>query len=229
MLTDRQKILLEAIIREYIKTAQAIASERLLSIVQMDISPATIRNDMVALEEDGYLVQPHTSAGRVPTEKAFRFYIDQCAEEKIAKKQTQIKSPKTAGESALKELAKNIAELTGETVVLEINGSTYCTGIGHLFSKPEFENTGRVAELGTLLDDLDEIMYNMPALLGDNLEILLGQDNPFGNDCGSIMVQISSQPKKRVVFGILGPMRMDYERNIAALRRAQEILSNLYF
>jgi heat-inducible transcriptional repressor len=76
-LSDRQKTLLLLIIRDYIDTAQPVGSKRLVEHYHLDLSPATIRNEMSALTEMGYLRQPHTSAGRVPTEEGYRYFVSQ--------------------------------------------------------------------------------------------------------------------------------------------------------
>jgi heat-inducible transcriptional repressor len=76
-LTDRQQTLLLLVIRDYIETAQPIGSKRLVERYHLDLSSATIRNEMVALTEMGYLRQPHTSAGRVPTEEGYRVFVGQ--------------------------------------------------------------------------------------------------------------------------------------------------------
>lgn len=74
-ITERQKTLLMLLIRDYIETAQPVASKRLVDRFRLDLSPATVRNELFALTEMGYLRQPHTSAGRVPTEDGYRFFV----------------------------------------------------------------------------------------------------------------------------------------------------------
>ena len=74
-LSERQKTLLILIIRHYIESARPVGSKQLVDDYRLRLSPATIRNEMVALTEMGYLRQPHTSAGRIPTEKAFRAFV----------------------------------------------------------------------------------------------------------------------------------------------------------
>ncbi|GAC1316688.1 MAG: heat-inducible transcriptional repressor HrcA [Acidimicrobiales bacterium] len=76
MLDDRKAAILRAVVEEYIDTAVPVGSGHLARSAGIDVSPATIRNEMAALERDGYLAQPHTSAGRVPTEKGYRFFVD---------------------------------------------------------------------------------------------------------------------------------------------------------
>jgi heat-inducible transcriptional repressor len=76
VLDDRKAAILRAVVEEYIQTAQPVGSTAVSRIPGMSVSPATVRNEMGALERDGYLVQPHTSAGRVPTDKGYRFFVD---------------------------------------------------------------------------------------------------------------------------------------------------------
>ena len=76
-LTERQKMILALIIRDYIDSAQPVGSKRLVEIYSLKMSPATVRNEMLALSDLGYLRQPHTSAGRVPTEEGYRYFVGQ--------------------------------------------------------------------------------------------------------------------------------------------------------
>ena len=77
MLDDRKAAVLRAVVREYIETAQPVGSARVASTGDVGVSPATVRNEMAALEREGYLTQPHTSAGRIPTDQGYRFFVDQ--------------------------------------------------------------------------------------------------------------------------------------------------------
>jgi heat-inducible transcriptional repressor len=79
MLDDRKAAVLRAVVREYIETAQPVGSAHVARSANLGVSPATVRNEMAALERDGYVTQPHTSAGRVPTDKGYRFFVDQLA------------------------------------------------------------------------------------------------------------------------------------------------------
>jgi heat-inducible transcriptional repressor len=77
MLDERKAAILRAVVEEYIETAQPVGSSHVAHISAVEVSPATIRNEMAVLEREGYLVQPHTSAGRIPTDKGYRFFVDQ--------------------------------------------------------------------------------------------------------------------------------------------------------
>jgi heat-inducible transcriptional repressor len=79
-LDPRKAAILEAVVTEYIGTAQPVGSHHVATAAGINVSSATIRSEMVALERDGYLTQPHTSAGRIPTDKGYRFFVDQLTE-----------------------------------------------------------------------------------------------------------------------------------------------------
>src|SRR3546814_11716895 len=76
MLDDRKAAILRAVVEEYIDTAQPVGSAHVVKAADVKVSSATVRNDMATLENEGYLRQPHTSAGRIPTEKGYRFFVD---------------------------------------------------------------------------------------------------------------------------------------------------------
>src|SRR5213080_1904843 len=76
VLDDRKLAVLRAIVRDYVSTMEPVGSKSLVDRHHLDVSPATIRNDMAVLEEQGYISQPHTSAGRIPTDKGYRLFVD---------------------------------------------------------------------------------------------------------------------------------------------------------
>ncbi len=79
MLDDRKTAILSAVVQEYIATAQPVGSSHIATASGIGVSPATVRNEMAVLEQEGFLVQPHTSAGRIPTDKGYRFFVDRLA------------------------------------------------------------------------------------------------------------------------------------------------------
>lgn len=79
MLDDRKTAILSAVVQEYISTAQPVGSTHIAAAPGVGVSSATVRNEMAVLEQEGYLVQPHTSAGRIPTDKGYRFFVDHLA------------------------------------------------------------------------------------------------------------------------------------------------------
>ena len=115
-LTDRQIKILKAIIEDYIETAEPVGSETLDKKYNLGVSPATIRNEMVRLTTNKFLRQPHTSAGRIPTEKGYRFFLENYVQAgRITdreKKAIQNVLKKGSVESSVKEVAKKLAEFS---------------------------------------------------------------------------------------------------------------------
>ena len=89
MLTERQKLILALVIREFVDLTQPVGSKKLVEAYNLDFSSATVRNEMAALTDAGYLQQPHTSAGRSPTEEGYRFFVSQLMGHAILPEQTQ--------------------------------------------------------------------------------------------------------------------------------------------
>ncbi len=151
---DRLKQLLRLVIEDVVETGEPVGSQRLVEAYNLEVSSATIRNGLVELEDEGYLVQPHTSAGRIPTEKGYRFYLSELMRERSLR-QRELRNLRQAalmlGESALhiKQLAKIVADLAQDAVVLaDPRSTTVSTGLSHLLAQPEFSNRERVMNFG---------------------------------------------------------------------------------
>src|SRR5918996_6637830 len=82
MVEDRKLEVLRAIVEDYVSTREPVGSKALVDRHQLGVSPATVRNDMAALEEEGLIAQPHTSAGRIPTDKGYRLFVDRLSQVK---------------------------------------------------------------------------------------------------------------------------------------------------
>ena len=83
MLDERKSEVLRALVEEHIRTGEPVSSRAILDLTRLNVSPATIRNDVASLERDGYVVKPHTSAGRIPTSLAYRYYVDNCTPQRL--------------------------------------------------------------------------------------------------------------------------------------------------
>lgn len=129
MLDERKRLVLRAIIDNYIETAEPVGSRTIARKHDLGVSPATIRNEMADLEETGYLQQPHVSAGRIPSDKGYRFYVDALMEPhsfslpELERIEKEMSDSKLKPESALHEAARLLALLT-ESVSLIVAPST---------------------------------------------------------------------------------------------------------
>lgn len=220
MISDRKKFLLETIIREYVKTATPVSSGMLVERYKLDISPATVRNEMMELEDEGYIHQPHTSAGRVPTEAAYELFLFGLKDAKKKRGLAPAEEKLLAQlfkreEAAYKATAKAIAEMTGAAVFWAFHkNDLYYTGLSNLFAQPEFRQVNAVCDVSGVIDRLEEIIDEVFEELAEGEQILIGSKNPFGNFLSAVIVKYKDNNHSSVL-GILGPMRMDYEKNIA--------------
>ena len=137
----RQKELFRNIVEEYIKTAQPVGSKSLVEKFHLDISSATVRNDMAELEDLGLIRQPHTSAGRVPTEDGYKYYVKNFVqlEKELDKKEREemkkLRNEEIKGtENNIKKLAKVISQESGLGVFVGFNqNDVFYTGLSNLF------------------------------------------------------------------------------------------------
>lgn len=109
-LDDRKIKILYAVIRNYLETGEPVGSRTISKYTDLNLSSATIRNEMSDLEELGYIIQPHTSAGRIPTDKAYRFYVDTIMEEKD-REISELKGMIVETEGKMDRVLKNVAKL----------------------------------------------------------------------------------------------------------------------
>jgi len=229
---SRTQKLLNSIIREYVKTAEPVGSSLLVEKYGLDISSATVRNEMAALEEAGYIAQPHTSAGRVPTARGYQFYVDNFLNEKKINAKVEdsfaaiIKKHKKDRELLLKNLAKFMAEASGAAVVVGFGPmNVYYTGIANIFSQPEFAEANLIYNLSLVIDHLDEVMQRIFREVKDT-RILIGEKNPFDARCASILSDYKLG-RESGIFGFLGPMRMDYDFNLGLIKHAKNLINQI--
>lgn len=223
-LTERQSQILKAVIEEYIDTAEPVASETLDKKYNLGVSPATIRNEMVRLTQSGYLKQPHTSAGRVPTPYALKFYVENLMKAQQLSVADEVKFKQKIWEyrAEMDKLLKEATRaLAGQTRMLSLaatdEGNLFASGLGNILDMPEFYDIDVTKHL---LDTLDEYDYWW-GIFSDfefqakSLEILLGDDlhRKFLAQCGGIFARFIS-PTNKGVIGVIGPYRLNYSRII---------------
>lgn len=242
-LTKRQEGILFAIIEEYAELAAPVGSVTLAKL--FDVSSATIRSEMVHLEMMGYIAQPHTSAGRVPTDAGYRYYVNAISErpeaiEDIAKLGTGLnheKSPdrsnrvlevrvnsQTRADFAIRGAVDSLVELTGNLGLATIGDQLYISGISRLFTQPEFLDNRRVQDVAKLLDNLEPWLRE--ASPGQPLNIFIGQENPIGktSQVALIVSRFRSPYSDKSYIGVLGPTRQNYIRVMSLVRSAGNIL-----
>ena len=224
-LDTRKETLLKLTVRRFIKTAEPVGSAWLADESGLDVSSATIRNELADLEEMGYLLQPHTSAGRAPSEKGYKYYVERFLEKKkpggaVTEAIAAAAGSADEGDEKLRRAAKALAELSHDSVLVAFAPrDVYYTGLSNLFAKPEFRQLALVASMSRMLDHLDEVMESVFPSVTPSPRILIGSDNPFGAECGLLIARAGES-----VIGMLGPMRMDYDADAGLLEAALETL-----
>lgn len=221
----RQEQLLKLVIDEYIRSAEPIGSAQIEHMGVLDVSAATIRNELRDLEETGYLTHPHTSAGRIPTEKGYEYYLTHLVESgrvhKIHQEEIARLEASFEGDQKMKELAKYIAEIGSGAVLVAFDAHRiYYTGISYLFAAPEFHNVAHTIKVSSLFDHCEQHMQEFfDGLESGQIRVFVGQKNPMGSVCSTVAFRFGDS-----VFALVGPMRMNYAKNISLI----EFLKTLF-
>ena len=219
----RLQQILSLVLREYVASAEPVGSQYLVERYTLEISPATVRNWFAELDELGFLEQPHTSGGRIPTEAAFKQLVEEMLPKQAPKRsRDRFEAAVKAGdEHKLRAIAGELANLTGLASIVAGKDETYFTGLSQLLAQPEFRNWENAIHLTALLEHLDETLSGLKRISFDEPIVLLGEDCPFGPACGAIV----AKGPNNTLIGVLGPVRMDYQQAMSHLVSALEVLN----
>ena len=233
-MTERQEKILRAIVEEYAEVASPVGSQLLSKI--FNVSSATIRSEMAELERLGYIEQPHTSAGRIPSDKGYRFYVNQTTESGELEPSSRGGRALTARigegsvpERAIRNTVDTLVELTQNLGVATIGKQLYMSGLSNLFGQPEFMHPGQVQEVARLLDNLEpwlrETAPNKP------LSVYIGSENPIGRNsgCSLIISKFRSPYSDKSFIGVLGPTRQSYKEVMGLVENAGQMLEKALY
>ncbi|HSX24911.1 MAG TPA: hypothetical protein VLG69_03015 [Candidatus Andersenbacteria bacterium] len=227
---------LRGVVEEYIATGKPVGSERLLDVLGISVSSATIRNLLRDLEDLGYVEQPHTSAGRIPTDKGYRYYIDQLTfkdptEQKVAAIKSKYEEYQHEYERPAQAVAKMLADMTHAMAITgwlssrDIHGS----GISQLFRLPEEEETREaVREISLLFDNIESYIDDLVRRDFTDSQVYIGEENPvFASKHTSMIVRTMRLPTGETVLLLLaGPKRMPYRRNMGMINAVASYLEH---
>ena len=226
-MTERQAAILNTIIEQYAEVAVPVGSVTLAKL--FGVSSATVRSEMAQLEELGMITQPHTSAGRVPTDKGYRFYVNRLSEEQghnIPMGQPEsidrsaraidarVQTHANRADQAIRSAVNSLVELTHNMGLATIGDELYMSGMSNLFSHPEYSNGSHVQAVARLIDNLEpwlrEVAPNEP------LNVYIGSENPIGKSSGaSLIISKFRSPYSNCSYiGVLGPTRQDYAKTM---------------
>lgn len=230
----RQRQLLTAIIDHFIETAIPVGSKELLLSGHFSLSGATIRNEMRALGEEGFLDQPHVSAGRVPTAKGYKLYVKEAMEpgthERAVRKKFDVlreqyfqrKDQERTYEAValLSQMIPNVAFAT-----VPHKPQVYFLGLANALRQPEFLQNPLLATsvVEVLEKRLTDLLTEMQ--IDEKIRYYIGEQDllPTLQSCSMVVTEYRMHGERGAI-GILGPMRMDYGYNTVVLDLVADLL-----
>jgi heat-inducible transcriptional repressor len=235
-MTERQIQILAAIIEQYAEIAAPVGSVILAKL--FNVSSATIRSEMARLEDMGMIMQPHTSAGRVPTDQGYRFYVNTLTEQHAKESPKQLDRSARAIEArvntygdradrAIRSAVDSLVDLTQNLGLATIGDELYMSGIGNLFSQPEFMSGTHAQSVARLLDNLEPWLRE--AAPNEPLNVYIGSENPIGKTSGASLIisRFRSPYSDRSYIGVLGPTRQSYGKVMRLVRHAGAMLEEV--
>ena len=231
-ISERQKQILNRIVGDYIDFAQPISSEFLEKKHKFSVSPATIRIEMQRLTDGGFIFQPHTSAGRVPTDKGYRFFVDNLLKSEISEFEDVFEIEdifQKAGKDIFKlasRLTKFLAEESSSLTILNLLERDFFwkEGWEEILREPEFEEKDLISHFTKLLESFEENIENLK--INSGIKIYIGKENPFSKtkDFSIISSRCHLPEGEEGIISLLGPKRMAYDRNISLINSFKKIL-----
>lgn len=237
-MTERQRQILAAIIEQHAEIAAPVGSVMLAKL--FGVSSATIRSEMARLEEMGYIEQPHTSAGRVPTDAGYRFYVNSLNEAQTGQPdpallldrsaraiEARVQTHSDRADRAIRSAVDSLVELTQNLGIATIGDELYMSGIGNLFSQPEFLQGDHVQAVARLLDNLEPWLRE--AKPNEPLNVYIGSENPIGKSSGATLIisRFRSPYSDNSYIGVLGPTRQSYAKVMRLVRHAGAMLEEV--
>ena len=249
IVTERQKEILNRIVADYIDLAQPVSSEFLEEKHHFGICPATIRIEMQKLTDTGFLYQPHTSAGRVPTDKGYRFFVDNLfarqnfvkqnlggfekgfpKEKTLLKVEDLIEREMGDGVRFLQSLTKNLASFSSNSLALGYlfdEDLFWKEGWEDVLGEPEFKETKVITDFADVIKHFEKEIEDIK--INSEIKVYIGKENPFSKakEFSIIISSCHFPDKEKGVLAIAGPKRMAYDKNINSLNSLTKLLETL--
>lgn len=234
-ISDRHKKILAAVIEEYTTSAVPVGSKILSDKYGFKISSATIRNDMVELEEAGLLYQTHISSGRIPTDKGYRLFVEEImGDKKLSlneqrKLQSEMLKLKAQNKQLSRVTAKLLSSLSGNLVISGLEKDFCDFGMRELLANPEFQNVDEFCRIAEALDYIDENMNTILLKMKDGeTKFFIGKENPIKgiDNCSMVVTPYKTKTGEKGVLAIVGPKRMKYAKNKSLLDYVKKMIGN---
>ena len=232
-LSSRQASILAAIVEAYAEVGHPVGSVTLAKLFQ--VSSATIRNEMGYLERLGYIAQPYTSAGRIPTDSGYRWYVNSIAQDHpLETTSNQFKAMKSRikqadePDYAIRSAIDSLVKLTSNAGIGTMGSHLYTRGLAQLFSQPEFASAQTTQAVAYLLDNLGAWLRETNP--SRPISVFIGKENPVGkaSGCSLIISRFRSPYSDRSYIGVLGPTRQNYRQTMAFVEYAGRLLEKSF-
>jgi len=232
---QRHQTALSCLVQEYIASGQPVSSNSLAAKTKLNLSPATIRSVMQDLCDEGYIYQPHTSAGRIPTDRGYRYYINHLSSSTLSDQQTQLLRQELRQLSAqYQSLSHAVAELLSmSSQSLALVGPTVATqfeqsGISRIIQDSDEHTIEIIKEVTHFLDHIHQYTQQLASLNQDITTVYVGEENPYYTSTHtSLLMRLTGpDPKQSTLIMLIGPKRMPYDRNISLLNEVAHLISH---
>lgn len=233
-ITERQKEVLMAIIKEFMKSADEVGSVTLLEKYDFGVSSATIRNEMVRLMDEGLLEKSHVSSGRFPTDQAIRMYVKQELEKGTSNPMLSIEIRQGIyRERFNKDLVTNsvlnlLSEHTDSVAFVVLDGILRYWGLSNLLRYEELNNEKTLRTIINIIENPFFLIKLCQRYGGSKVSLLIGEESGIKNleECSMAFIRTPFWETKESFVGVLGSKRMDYMKVVIALREIREGLQS---
>jgi transcriptional regulator of heat shock response len=232
-LTTRQARILAAIVKENCETCKPVASRDLVEKYHFDISSPTIRNEMQILEKLGFISQPHTSSGRIPTDKGFRYFVNQLMDKvKLSlKEQEYLKKELLKLQMAHMEIGRRLTKILSEhsqqASFAIFPEEISAMGLSNILDNPALPAQD-AKEIAQFFDDIDQYAEKMIEDYAGEKEpkTFIGKELALSkkSDYSMIVTGLSLPSGKKGVIGLIGPKSMKYEKNLSLMEYISKLL-----
>lgn len=244
MLTTRQENILSKLVSEYVRSAEPVSSGYLaLHTDSFDCSPATIRNELMELDEKGFVLQPHPSSGRIPTNKGYRYFVDRLMDvfeldnSALAHIHGVIRKSKNKNHelpdivSSLIEMSSQLTHSFSFAEVIDTD-QFFASGLLELAQQPEFESRENVIGLARVVDRLrakiDDLDKNIAEY--EACKVFIGSELPLlEKNLSIVTISLRANEHAPVIMGLIGPTRMDYSYQIAFMNEINKSLKEFFY
>ena len=229
----RKQKILATIVKEYSETANPVGSKELVDKYHFKESSATIRNEMADLEKQGFIYQPHKSAGRVPTDKGYRFFVNELMRrfELSEKERHMLKTELHKLQSQHEQLGHSISHLlsqvSGQAAFALLPNQSSATGLSQIIGEPEFADAKIMKQVAQLMENIDETASKLTKKSGVTAEAIIGGESPVPvpKNLSLVVSNVRFKDGKKGVIGIVGPKRMAYAKNLSIIEYLAKLIS----